>query len=477
MTNKLLAVIIIISALLFGAVEVWSIAFAVFSVITLGLFWFLRGGIHQAALRPSAKRLMIVWMLFLFYSLLQTIPLPAAVVKLLSPSAWQSWSYYAFTPKGLMSVSLDPYKTSLELVKGLAAFTIFCMVALTRERSGSLRSALNILVIFGFALAVFGLIQKASWNGKIYWFRELTMGGSPFGPFVNKNHFAGFIGMLIPLGLGMSLSSRNPGKKVLFGFFSAIMVVSLFFSLSRGGIISFFSGIIVFVTLIALGASHRKKHWFFGLFFLLVAAYLLYLGIDPVISRFASTDVSTEGRLVVWSATLTAIKDYWLAGSGLGTFIHIFPLYAPPGLHLVFDHAHNDYLELLLESGIVGTGMVFVFSLLLLWQIIKAARSQQLSFLFIASLSGVAVMLVHNIFDFNLHILSNSMLFSFMLGLTALLSQPETQGSHENALKKTDIPPLTGEQVLAEYEHIAKGEFERPAKRGKTADRDKAPDR
>lgn len=123
----------------------------------------------------------------------------------------------------------------------------------------------RILVYFGFGLAIFAIIQKATWNGKLYWFRELSLGGEPFGPFVNRNHYAGFINMLIPLSLGLAVMRRSRGKQTLFGFFGIIMAVSLFIS---------FQGVVLSVSLQALpcllfcsrgkdSEQKRDGHWRF----------------------------------------------------------------------------------------------------------------------------------------------------------------------------------------------------------------------
>src|SRR5512134_752486 len=88
--------------------------------------------------------------------------------------------------------------------------------------------------------------------------------------------------------------------------------------------------------------------------------------------RFSRTDITKEERLVVWSTTLTAAKDFWLTGSGLGTFLNIFPLYSPPSVQGIYDHAHNDYLEFLLETGLGGVLLFACFIGLLLRSVFRS---------------------------------------------------------------------------------------------------------
>jgi O-antigen ligase len=304
---------------------------------------------------------------------------------------------------------------------------VFLMAVFGIQDRERLYGMLAALAVFGFMLAVFGIIQHTAGNGKIYWFRELTHGGSPFGPFVNRNHFAGFIGMIIPLSLGVGLMSKSLEKKVMYAFFSITMTIALFFSLSRGGIVSFFAGLMVFV-FVVFGRTHSVKRLVpVFLFILILASYLLYLGITPIIDRFSQTDVSNEQRLLAWQGVLSAFKDNPIFGSGLGTFQYIFKIYKPDGLYLYWEHAHNDYLELLLEAGVVGTIIVAIFFFFELKSILKTPWEGKETYLYAAFLSSITTIAVHSVVDFNLQIPSNAITFSLILGMALFLSRKGRQ--------------------------------------------------
>lgn len=423
MINNILAFTIILSALLFGAVEIWSASLVLVTVFTLGLLRaFSRDSVSGDLVPANRMLLSVVWIFFL-YSVFQTVPLPAAVVRVLSPTAYELRSFYSFSEVSFMSLSLHPYGTLKELPV-LAGFCIvFTMTLKGLKKRDDLIRVVTVLVVAGFLLAVFGIVQKAAGNGKIYWFRELTLGGSPFGPFVNRNHFAGFIGMLVPLGLSLALVRRSREKKILFGFFTVIMTVSLFFSLSRAGIISFAVGTGVFAFLLLQSRMQQKKVWILGVFLTVLAAYLLYLGIDPIVERFYSTDISREQRLSVWAATLTAWKDFFVFGTGLGTFVHIFPLYATFPMKELWLYAHNDYLQLLLETGTAGIFLLFLAVVLFVLSLTRSSFEGRSGILRIGVFASAAAMAVHSIFDFNLHILSNLLLFGFVLGMNGALAE------------------------------------------------------
>ncbi len=426
MITSIFAFIIMVSALLFGAVEIWSSTAVLALVYTLGLIWVLKQ--EYAAYRTPlhTKLLIVVGFAFTLYALLQTIPFPLAMLKYLSPGSYRLREFYALGPAGPGAISLVPYRSLLEVLKVVAFLTVFSIAAIYFISRDRLKDFVVALSLFGFCLAVFAIVQKAAWNGRLYWIRDLTMGGEAFGPFVNRNHFAGFIGMIIPLTLGHAITKHSREKKILYGFLAVIMSVALFFSLSRGGIVSFVAGMALFGLLLFASRYQQKKVWIIGVFIIAVLTYLIWLGMDPIMQRFAQTDITKEQRLMVWSTTLTAAKDFWLTGSGLGTFLNIFPLYAPASVQGgIYDHAHNDYVELLLETGLGGSMLLVCFIGLLLWYAFRSTFEGRSGIMLMAALASAMSMAMHSIFDFNLHILSNLLLFGTVLGMVAALSDAD----------------------------------------------------
>jgi O-antigen ligase len=419
-------------------------------IFTAGLFWVVKQEYIGVRVPATTRPLFIIAVVFSAYIVLQIVPLPSAVIGLISPVTAQMRDYYTIAPRQFVPLSFDPYKTINELLRAAAFFIVFFISSVAFTDREKLKKMLTVLMLFGFCIAVFAIVQKATWNEKIYWFRELTAGGTPFGPFVNRNHFAGFAGMLVPLGLGYTLTQVQREKKILFGFLTVIIAISLFFSLSRGGIISFLAGMALFSLLVVLTRVQKKMIWSIVFFLIIVAAYLLYLGIDPVIERFYKTDVTREDRIIVWSATLSAYRDFWLTGTGLGTFIDAFPLYASPELRGIFDHAHNDYLEFILETGAIGATLLLSFLTILassVYTAVKANHQSRRSMIRIGLISSVFVMLVHSIFDFNLHILSNALLFAVVLGMLSSLTLPAQEKFCKRRVKS--LRELPGQEIPA----------------------------
>ncbi len=419
----IISFILFFSILSFGAVEIWSTTIVELYILTLFIIWIIAGSIsaHNSQNRTPISRheKLIIGALFIFlaYIFVQSIPLPSFVIKYLSPKAYELYSFFSVEKDPTIYISLYAYKTRIEFIKILTYAVFFVFVLYNIKEQTTLERLLKSLTFFGFILAIFAIIQKATWTGKIYWLRELPHGGTPFGPFVNRNHYAGLMGMIIPLSLGLAFTRMRKARSLLFGFFSVIMAVSLFLSLSRGGIISFFCSITIFALFLSWKKFKVNKIWALGAFVFILFLYLFYLGIDPIIDRFYKTDLTGEDRLRLWSDTLKAIKDFYITGCGLGTYINVFPLYSSEASTFIYDHAHNDYLEFLLEVGVIGTILLTIFLFLFFSYIFKGNYKGRNGIIKISMIASIVSIAVHSVFDFNLHITSNALMLSAIFGM------------------------------------------------------------
>jgi len=427
--------ILIFSVLAFGTVEIWAIALMEFSVFTLTLVWLITLKKEPPLPVSKEERYMIFTLaIFLIYIFIQMLPFPQAILRYLSPQSFDIYSFFTLDKRLKMYISINIYNTESEFLRMLAYSLFFLLLSFGIKDMAALQRMMKILTYFGFVLAIFAILQKATWNGKLYWIREVTV-GSPFGPFVNRNHYAGLMDMIMPLSLGLIFTVKDREKQILYGFFGLIMGISIFFSLSRGGIISFFVGVAVFALFLSWDKFSRQKRWVVLLFFVFALfSYLLYLGIDPIIDRFYKTDLTREARFTVWSGTLNAFKDFYLTGSGLGTFINIFPLYAPRDMGAIYDHVHNDYLEFILEAGIVGTVLLVLFLFFFVRCIIRGKWLWETGIVRMSILSSITTMVVHSIFDFNLHIPSNALMISAIFGMAVASSR---MGHHRSQVIST----------------------------------------
>jgi O-antigen ligase len=284
----------------------------------------------------------------------------------------------------------------------------------------------------GFLVAIFGILQHLTFNGKLYWFREMHYGGIPFGPYVNRNHFAGFAELVIPVALVPLVLGKVRHERWFAVILLALLPLgALFLSASRGGIISFAAELGVLALLVILRRA-GGKHVLAGAVVLLVAFMLVsWLGVRQILDRFSSMqslEATSGKRASMRLDTWHIFREHPWAGTGLGTLQTVFPAYETLYDAKVVNHSHNDYLEALAETGIAGAACCAWFLGALFFHSLRRLLLQDKSFSAALHLSGLVActgFLVHSLVDFNLHIPGNALLFFLLANLaTADISNP-----------------------------------------------------
>lgn len=326
----------------------------------------------------------------------------------------------------LFGLSVYPFLTGIELLKLAAYFIIFFLAVQSFRTTEECRPFVWFLLVFGFAVALFGIIQFFSFNGKLYWFRELRYGGSPFGPYVNHNHFAGLMELIIPLGLAiLFLRSLERDKLALVRLFTLIAIGALFLSASRGGILSFLFQVGLLGVLI-WGCRAGKKWLAVATGVMLLAgAFVVWLGVGHALERFArlwSEDLSHNRRVVMVKDSWEIFFDHPWVGTGTGTLVAIYPHYANFYDGRVVKHVHNDYLEMMAEGGLMGALFSLAFVVLLFRYALSALLVDKNPFLLsvrVGALAACSGLLLHSLVDFNFHIPANALLFFLMAFLAS----------------------------------------------------------
>jgi len=453
--------ILIFSPLAFGTVEGWSLT--IMETLTLSaLLLFLISVCYQKKAFHEVPGL--VPLIFLgAYILLQIVPLPPDLVKFISPATHTLYSETigSVSPPGWISFSINPKATLSEFFRFSAYLAFYVLTVQLLTKKDLLRNTIKIVIVFASLLSVQAIVQHftaiqgvSQADQKIFWFRELTHGGAPFGPYVNRNHYAGWMGMIFPIVLSMFLFHKPMGAYrsfrektvefltqdrtntyILLGLSAILISVSIFLSLSRGGIISLCLASLFFAVLVA----HRKPGHGRGVLIICVFSIVLlcvgWFGWEPVFKRFDTIrdvhgDIAGQ-RLTIWEDSLNLVKDFPVIGSGFGTFVDLYPKYRHFPGNLVVKHAHNDYLELLAQGGILGALLVFWFLAVFFFKSVRTflKRKDMYSiYLYLGSLAGIISILIHGLTDFNLHIGANGLYFFFLLGIT--VSAANTRISH-----------------------------------------------
>jgi O-antigen ligase len=370
--------------------------------------------------------------------------------------AWALWIGFTHEEQILISPLLPPLATFSLIVSGQWFFHGTASFYSTRTELLLLLSDLILLflavqafrtlqdwrgfiwfgMVFGFLVSIFGILQHLTFNGKLYWFREMRYGGIPFGPYVNRNHFAGFVELILPLALVPLVLGRVRRERwPVVGLFAVVPIGALFLSASRGGIVSFGVELAV-LALVMIQRRTRGKQLFAGAAVLLLALFMVYwLGVGQLLQRFSSLqslEVTAGKRASMRRDTWQIFLHRPLAGTGLGTLQIVYPPYESLYDGKIVNHTHNDYLEALAETGILGGLCCAWFLGVLFRESLSRLRQLNNSFAGTLQLSGlVACMgfLVHSLVDFNLHIPSNALLFFLMAHLATSEIQPANSPS------------------------------------------------
>jgi O-antigen ligase len=381
--------LIVFAVLSFGGVEPWG----------------------QAILEIGAATLFVLWGLL--------------VIRRRQLEIHWNWLYLPLLGLGVVAIvqcvfglSVYPYLTKIELLRWGAYALLFFLTLESFRTEEHVKQFAWFLLSFGFVVSLFAIVQHFTFNGKLYWLVSLPSGGAPFGPFVNGNHFAGFVELTAPLGLALLLFRSWRREQVpLLLLFTIVPIGGLILTGSRGGIIGL---VLEFILLAFLSRAHQigaKQLLGTTAIALLAGTFLVWLGVSKAVQRFEQLThggIARELRVSLYGDTWRIFLAHPLAGTGLGTLVTVYPRYASFYNGLTVDHAHNDYLELLADTGIVGGACGLFFIGFLIWRGLaglQSARGSLARAIIAGSLAACGGLLLHSLVDFNLHIPSNGLIF------------------------------------------------------------------
>ena len=438
--------------ILFGAVQawIWPIYTVAAYAAVAALAWSAVASDHSARGRSGATAGWAAAALFLALTLAACLPLPDALLALLSPARFDLlrhsadltgsapvWSTISYAP--LQSLAWWAFLLGLAL--------LFAVLSARLANARFLRVTLWVLLALAVAQALYGLLQALIPNLGVLWVTYLQSGmGDARGTYINRNHFAGFMAMLLPLLLGFSLSrvrweegldfrallrSDRPHQHMLMVLGLVLMALALLFSKSRGGITGTLVGLFVFVVLVRGGARRIPAGvWaVMGLFLGLTLFYGLRIGFGPIIERFLAIDADIS-RLGYWRDSLPVIAAHPF-GIGLAAFETVFPIYeASLGSETrTAVHLHNDVLQLLVEAGWAGfvvlAGAFTLFMLQMLRRIRRMGTGADPGRFFLAAgaYSGLVALSLHSFLDFNLQIPANAVYFVTLMAIVRVTSR------------------------------------------------------
>ncbi|MGE3277969.1 MAG: O-antigen ligase family protein [Vicinamibacterales bacterium] len=380
MQLALLVLVLAASLAAFGGTYRWATG----PLVLLAALTALPAPLATLRVSRTTWALDLAWLAAIAGVVLQLIPLPAAATTALSPASnqvRQALRLDAFAGAGVAPLTVDPAGTLHAL--GLAVFALLCFWSARRVFAlGGVRRFSRALVALGSILVVAALAQRLLSPDRIYGYWVLQdPGARPFGPFVNRNHFAGWLVMACPVLTGylvaharvhlaevrswregLSVLQNSGGARVAVGIVA--MGVTLLLTLSRSGAAGLGAAAIA-GWLISRGRLARSGRGLGALaaaggLALLVA--LLLVDVDAWAARVASVfQARPVDRLVIWRETLPLVRDFWLTGVGAGGYgtamlLYQHTLQVMPHLGGGFAHfnqAHSQYLQIVAEGGLL----------------------------------------------------------------------------------------------------------------------------
>ncbi len=317
---------------------------------------------------------------------------------------------------------------------GMLAF----VVTQTLRRSSQFELLAMLFMGYGAVVAAFAVLQGLAPNGKLYWVWALEQGGAIYGPYVNHNHYAGLMEMLTPFPLVLAATRFTDGnRKIAVAGIAALMAASIFLSGSRGGMAAFVAQIVVLGVLLV---RKRERSWkqplMLGAFLAMVIVLLVWMGGNELTRRLTSIhseareEISGGVRLAIDRDCLRMFVKRPFLGWGLGTFSIVYPEFRSFYTTLFVNQAHNDYLQLLVETGLAGFSIAVWFLVLVFRQAagkLKNWTENASGALTVAALLGCVGILVHSFLDFNLQIPANAALFYVLCAIAASAPLQESQ--------------------------------------------------
>lgn len=444
--------LLIFTPLAFGSVQQWAVAVIEIVAFSIFFLYLIRNILDEKPFFTDPPRflttLFILFAAMIALVLFQMIPLPEGLLKLISPATLSTHATFGNYPAGAFHpITLNSWATRQELFRVLAYGAVFFVIISHYRTQEQVNSLVRTILYMGCFLVAFAIVQKTTWNGRIFWIYPvddaLKSSAGIWGAYINRNNFAGYLGMAIPLGLGMLLYSAprvptlpdTPLKMKVARFlaseklvpfsrmflFVLLMAAALIMTLSRGGIMGFIAASLFFAWITSRRRSLKRKTGLIVLLAFVIFATVVFAARETLEERFAQLEEDYISRLSVWQDSLGIMRDYPISGTGLGTFESAYLRYQTTMPQFLFDHAHNDYVEIVTDTGIIGFLLSLSMALVFFRKTFQRWRRKHSSFGTCIGAGGLAsfvAIVAHSFTDFNLHIPANALLFAVISALT-----------------------------------------------------------
>lgn len=470
--GALLIAMILLAPLPFGSASPWAKSAVFLLALYMTAFWLLQCA-RRGRIKLCPSPLWFFIPAVMLVAGLQLVPLPPGVLQALSPATAEA---YAQTLEGwpesgeARTLSLNPHATLTTLAHWTALALIVIVVMNTVRTRSQITALVVALVAAGSFQVLYGFAEQFSGHKHVFWNAREYHLNAVTGTFHNKNHFAGLLEMIVPVSIGLLIALnpwRNRGalirariihyfsaagtnRQIMLGVCVCLMILGIFFSLSRAGILSAVGSWAGFAVVLSLAAGFRK--YTVVLLFVVLLTLCLSMGIgaelviDGIEDAASGESSSWVDRVNLWQSGLAMTETFPLLGAGLGTFAVVFERFQSMRFGDRYaDFLHNDWLQVFCELGLIGGLLVVSGVILVLYRLLRKTfmiHDPYCRWMALGCMMGVAAMLLHSVFDYNLYkITSNGIVFAVILGLWhAAVSLHQRQGGAEGRYVEIPLP-------------------------------------
>ena len=424
---------IILAVLEFGGTE--PISFAVVEVFLAGVaaFFLLLSRWNRF---PLSYRMLLAPAMLIGVVLLQLCPFPSSWLPIREGKTWGGGPHF-------VRLTIEPFATRVHFLTLLTCIIAFFLAYLVSQNARRKRHLVLAIVALGSFEALYGIAQYLTGWQRIFNYVKKYDLEEATGTYINRNHYAGLLEMVLPLALALALyefgkhnkkqpetlsklrrlaSRPNLQKLTLWLFIASLLFAALIYSRSRMGIISASTSLLMMFAILLLNKKAGLP--LCAAFLILSVSLALWIGAGPIVNRFQGVpeEYARNSRLSIWRDTVSLIRQHPWLGTGFGTFPIAYTAVQTTFLGQFVNHAHNDYLELASDLGIPA---VLGLLVCLVWLLARSVQTSRMAkdhydrFLALGCAGGIVAILLHSLADFNLYIPANCLLFTSILGITA----------------------------------------------------------
>lgn len=408
--ESLVIILILFSPLIYGSVTILPLSLLE-AISFFVLFIFLLKNLLKKEI-DLIKIPILPIILFLFLIIFQVFSLPRSFLSFLSPSTFSLYRDFRINPLFSLTSSIYPESTVNMLLQFLSYLAVFLVILNFNNTEKKINRLVLLIIISGFVYSLFGIMT-----------RDLSTTPIQFSTFTNRGHFAAYLEMVVFVCMGYSLTDISINRRIISIFMASVMILAIFLTASRGGRVCFLLSLFPLLFLLKIKRPIKRTISVMVILFLFFSLFIGLIGLGPLTQRMETLlnpFKAYSDRFQLVKDSLKIVKDFPFFGTGLGTFTHIAQKYKTTDWQVTYGFSHNEPIQLLVETGITGFLLLFLFFFKYLSKIFSLwlkRRNPFAVYITLGILVGIISSILHSMVEFTFHVPANALLFFIILAL------------------------------------------------------------